>query len=151
MLVPEQTQLAIDNWIDNMMTTIAQLRDAYARPEQGVRLALVMATIHEPTDATFAIPAHFDEGFCKALQQLQALGEETKMTVWDNYRAFNVAIRGFASQQGALLIDTEPLFVGHGLNAPQDEQWIDKDCAHMTNAGHHQLRRVAWSLLTGEE
>jgi lysophospholipase L1-like esterase len=150
MIDPGQTQAAIQNWETNMGTVLDRLRAAYDDPATGRELVVTLATIHEPTDATLSIPPQYTDGFCEKLQQLSMLGDELKQTVWTNYQTFNAAIRTFAQARGAVLVDTEAYFVGHGLNAPAAEQWLDDDCAHFTDIGHHELRREVWRLLTGE-
>ena len=110
-------------------------------------LVVTLATIHEPTDATLSIPPSYTDDFCATLQQMMKLGDGIKQMVWANYQAFNVAIRSFAEAEGAVLIDTETYFVGHGLNAPAGARWIDDDCAHFNDVGHHELRREVWLSL----
>lgn len=150
MLESSQTQAAIQKWEANMGVVMDRLRAAYHEPAAGRELVVTLATIHEPTDTQLSIPPGYTKDFCATLQQLTKLGDGTKQAVWANYQMFNLAIESFADAQGAVLIDAEAYFVGHGLNAPAGEQWIDDDCAHFTDLGHHELRREVWRLLTGE-
>jgi lysophospholipase L1-like esterase len=147
MLLTTATQAAIDNWVTNMTTVMNRLRNAYEDTPNGRVLTVLMATIHEPTDGTGTIPSQYTDGFCGTLQQVPAAMVQTVMS---NYNLFNTAIRDFAAAQGAIVIDTQVLFTGHGLTVPPADQWIDTDCAHANNEGHHQVRREIWALLTGE-
>jgi lysophospholipase L1-like esterase len=45
--------------------------------------------------------------------------------------------------------DIHALFNGHGFNNANDS-WYFTDCIHPNQKGHHQLRKEAWRLLTGE-
>lgn len=147
MLLTSATQAAIDNWVGNMTTVMTRLRNAYDAPAAGRKLVVLIATIHEPTDGTGTIPSQYTDGFCSQLQQVPA---GLVQVVMDNYNLFNAAIRDFAAAQGAIIIDTQALFFGHGLTVPVQDQWMDTDCAHATNEGHHQVRREIWFLLTGQ-
>jgi lysophospholipase L1-like esterase len=147
MLLSSATQVAIDNWVSNMTTVMTRLRNAYDDSAAGRRLVVLMATIHEPTDGTGTIPSQYTDGFCSQLQQVPPA---LVQAVMDNYNLFNAAIRDFAAAQDAIIIDTQALFNGHGLTMPVQDQWLDTDCAHATNEGHHQVRREIWFLLTGQ-
>lgn len=147
MLLASETQKAIDAWRTNMTEVMATLRARYERTDQGHLLLVTIGTIHEPTDGQLGIPPGYDNGFCSMLQQLSGLGQGTKDDVWANYLAFNTAIRAFAGERGAWLLASDELFVGHGLNSPAGEQWIDDDCAHLTDSGHFHLREAAWQLI----
>jgi len=147
MLFPAATEAAINQWRSNLTEVLGRLRAAYDDPGAGRNLIVVIATIHDPTGGTGSIPPEFDDGFCGTIQQVPAgLGA----TAVANLGTFNDAIRQFAIDEGATLLDANALFLDHGMNAPGDARWIDTDCAHGTNEGHHQVRKEIWRLLTGD-
>jgi lysophospholipase L1-like esterase len=147
MLVPEKTDETIARWKEHMTSVVSAVREAYRAPDRGREVAIALATIHEPTDGMLSIPAAYDDGFCAMLSQLDALDDETKQTIYANYLAFNDAIRAHAEALAIdVVVDAQRLFTGHGLNT-ELERWIDDDCAHLTDAGHHALRSEVWSLL----
>ncbi len=145
-----KTQNVIDTWVANMTNSVQRLRTLYAHPEAGRDVVIVVATIHEPTDGMRMLPAQFSENFCGVIQTLLMLDEPTQQTVWNNLLHFNDSIRQFAGAQGLLVLDSQTLVVGHGLNSPDSDRWIASDCTHFTNLGHHELRREIWRLATGE-
>ncbi len=74
-------------------------------------------------------------------------GADTGDTAVANLRIFNEAIADAVDAEGALLLDDHGLFYGHGLNS--GDGWMSDDCAHPTQEGHHQIRRLAWEAWTG--
>jgi lysophospholipase L1-like esterase len=143
MLSASLTQTAINRWQQNMTTVLTRVRARYDQP------IVVLATIHDPTGGTGTIPANFNDGFCRTIRDPR-FTDGFRMRVLANLTAFNDAIRAFAQAQGALLLDAHALFLAHGMNAQGADRWLDDDCAHATNEGHHQLRRELWRLLTNE-
>ncbi len=140
------TQAAIQRWTSNLSMVLTRLRNQYHAPAQGRELVVLIATIHDPTDGTGAIPPQFDQGFCGVLQNplfTPALRQQGLM----NLGSFNAAIRAFAAQEGAIIFDSHDIMFGHGMNGA--DRLLDDDCIHGNNAGHHQVRREAWRVLTG--
>jgi lysophospholipase L1-like esterase len=66
------------------------------------------------------------------------------------FAAWNKIITdAIAAHPGDYLFDIHNLFNGHGFNNTGDD-WYFTDCIHPDEVGHHQLRREAWRLVTGE-
>lgn len=143
------TRLAISRWEQNLAVVVSRLRARYDDPANGRVLVLVLATIHDPTGGLGTIPPTFDRGFCATIQS-PLFTPALRARAIANLGAFNDAIRAFAAANGAIVLDSEALFRAHGMNAPAGDRWLDDDCTHGTDEGHHQVRRELWRLLTGE-
>ena len=141
------TQAAIDRWVLNMTEVMTRLRARYEVAATGRQLLVVLATIHDPTDGMGTIPPQFTNGFCGTLQN-PLLTPALRQRALMNLSSFNDAIRAFAARERALVLDSGTLFLGHGMNATTD-RWLDADCIHGTNLGHHEIRREIWRILTG--
>jgi lysophospholipase L1-like esterase len=65
------------------------------------------------------------------------------------FSAWNdIITQAIAGHAGDTLLDIHALFSGHGFNS--SDSWYFTDCIHPDQQGHHQLRKEAWRLLTGE-
>ena len=124
------------------------LRERYEAPAAGRAVVFLVTNVHDPTGGTGAIPAGFDDGFCGTLNDPRLALART--AVMANFARFNDAIAAVTTELGGWLVDNHAVFLEHGMNAPGAERWIDDDCVHPTNEGHHQLRREEWFGLTGE-
>jgi len=122
------------------------LRDRYERPALGHHVVFLVTNVHDPTGGTGSVPATFDDGFCGTIHNFPAF--VTRMAI-NNLTIFNDAIAEVTDELGGYLVDNHDVFLEHGMNAGAD-RWIDGDCVHPTNEGHHQLRRRYWQVLTGE-
>ena len=67
-----------------------------------------------------------------------------------NLQTMNDTIENAALIHGAYLCDNHALFYDHGMNAPGNDRWIDSDCTHPLDEGHHQIRREIWGVISGE-
>jgi len=67
-----------------------------------------------------------------------------------NLEFFNDKIAEVTAEIGGYMVDSHAMFFDHGMNASGSDRWLDTDCVHPTNEGHHQLRREEWATLTGE-
>ncbi|HEY8088002.1 MAG TPA: SGNH/GDSL hydrolase family protein [Polyangiaceae bacterium] len=68
------------------------------------------------------------------------------VTVFSDWNT--IITQGIAAHAGDYLFDIHTLFAGHGFNGSSD--WYYTDCIHPNKTGHHQLRKEAWRLVTGE-
>ena len=96
--------------------------------EEFPRATLVLTTVYDPTDGTGRLPGFESLG----LLPLEYLGQ------------FNDHVREAArTTPGAVLADVHRHFLGHGVNAPEREQWYWKRNLIEPNArGASEIRRV---------
>lgn len=138
-------QTVIDGYVEHMGGVLDALEKKYQGPGRNVAIAL--ATVHDPTDDQGSIPAEFTGGFCGTIAQIPPDLYDEALA---NMGRYNDAIRAFAAERKALVMDSYALVQGHGMNAPDGQRWLSDDCIHFNNEGHHQLRRGYWESLTGE-
>jgi hypothetical protein len=143
------TRGAIARWEVAMTAILAELRRRYEDPNAGRELAIVIATFFDTTDGTGEVPARFDTEFCRFLHGPQWT-ESRRMQAVANHERFNDAIRTFAQANDLLLLDEQALMAGHGMNAPEQGRWVVDTCDTLDDRGHHELRREAWRVITGE-
>lgn len=122
------------------------LRERYERPELGRAVVFLVTNVHDPTGGTGTVPESFDDGFCGTIQRFPAAVARLAIA---NLGVFNTYIADVTAELGGHLVDNHDVFLDHGMNAGP-ERWIDTDCVHPINMGHHQLRRRHWQVLTGE-
>ncbi len=148
MVTPALASAAADTLASNLTQMISEVRARYEDPAAGHEVIVVLFTIHDPTGGTCSIPAQFDEGFCETLQNpyFQAAG----FLVMDNLGLMNQAVSDTAAASGALVADLHQVFFDHGMNAAGSDRWLDDDCAHPNDTGHHQVRREVWGVITGQ-
>jgi lysophospholipase L1-like esterase len=149
MLSASATMAAIEAWEANLAIVLDRLEARYSNPSAGQELVVLIATIHDPTDGMGTIPPQYEDGFCGLLQN-PIFTPGLRQNALQNLASFNDAIRAFATARGAIVVDTNQLFIGHGMNAAGADKWLADDCAHGNNTGHHEVRREIWRLLTGD-
>lgn len=139
MISAEAAREAGEKYADNLSDMVSLLRNEYT----DVRIYVL--NVQDPTDGEGTIPSGYDEGMCELLEKYGDVYGETAVA---NLGIFNDAIADAALAEGVELLDYHGWFAGHGLNSR--DGWMSDDCAHPTSEGHHQLRRLAWSVWTGE-
>jgi len=146
MVTPFMAQAAADELEQNLGSMLSEIRARYE--VGGKRVHVVLLNIHDPSGGTCTIPAQFDEGFCETLQSpyFQAAGG----LVLTNLDTMNAAIAAAAAAHDGHVADLHAVYLDHGMNESGNDRWIDDDCAHPTNTGHHEARREIWGVLTGE-
>lgn len=148
MVLASATDAAAARLQANYREIVRLLRERYEDPTAGKAVVFLVTDVHDPTGGTGAIPAGFDEGFCGTLNDPRlALARGVAIA---NLGRFNDAIAAVTAELAGFLVDNHGVFLDHGMNAPGADRWIDDDCVHPTNEGHHQLRREEWFTLTGE-
>jgi lysophospholipase L1-like esterase len=129
-----------DAYADNLSAIVTILRDTYADPR------IYVLNISDPTDGTGTIPPGGEyEGICVALE---TYGGTLGPTAVSNLDRFNGRIASAAASEGVELLDVHGWFDGHGLNS--SDGWMSNDCAHPTDLGHNEIRRLAWQAWTGK-
>ena len=122
------------------------------------KVTIAQLTIYDSTDGKGTIPKISGlTGFCKTIQG--TLGVLFGSVVVANLGTFNQILLKEAKAGGVVVVDNHKAFLGHGFNyqdktgkyyRPSDPTlWFHKDCTHGNNRGHHELRRLIWSALTG--
>ncbi len=139
MISEDATREMGERYADNLSDMVDVLRDRYDD------VTIYVMNVQDPTDGEGTIPPGYDEGMCELLQTYGAIFGDTAVA---NLGIFNEAIADAVDAEGALLLDYHGLFYGHGLNS--GDGWMSDDCAHPTQEGHHQIRRLAWEAWTGE-
>jgi lysophospholipase L1-like esterase len=145
MVSAPQTEAKAQQLRQNLAKTLTLLRDRYE--VGGKKLLAVVDGIHDPTDGKGTAPKGFTKGFCKVLAS--PLVVPFASTIAANFAKMNAALQAEAAAQGALYVDLQAAFLGHGMNSGP-ERWIDDDCVHPTNPGHDLIRRKVWEQLTGK-
>ena len=115
--------------------------DALLAPNRfgaGVEVHVYEADIYDSSDGQGDFNAHN----C-AFSFPVALPTDTYFASWNGEIADHVGANGQA------LADIHTLFYGHGFNNPPS--WYASDCTHPNTTGHDQLRRIFYSLITGEQ
>ncbi len=143
-----RTEAAADELEGNYIEMVNLLRDRYEKPEQGHHVVFLMTNIHDPTAGTGQIPPGFDQGFCEMINNPMFI--PLRETVIGNLEFFNQRMAEITGNLGGYLVDNHAVFFDHGMNAEGADRWLDDDCVHPINEGHHQLRREEWFVFTGE-
>lgn len=146
---PAATATVATRAAGNVAEVVRLLRGRYHDPARGRFLIVLWTNVHDPTDGTGRVPASFTRGFCAMLQN-PLFTDALRRVALDNLARFNAALEGAIAAQGAFLVDGHRMFMGHGMNAAGASRWLDTDCVHPVNEGHHQLRREAFRVFTGE-
>ncbi len=146
MVTPFMAEAAAAELEQNLDLMLSEISARYA--VGGKQVHAVLLNIHDPTGGTGSIPEQFDQGFCETLQSpyFQAAGG----LVLNNLDTMNGAIASSAAAHGGQVADLHAAFLDHGMNESGSLRWIDDDCAHPTDAGHHETRREIWGVLTGQ-
>lgn len=102
--------------------------------EELPRATLVLTTVYDPTDGTGRLPGM--EGYGSL--PLEYLDQ------------FNEHVRGTAgSMTGTVLAEVHRHFLGHGVTAPEPDQWYWRRSMIEPNAlGASEIRRVWWEALS---
>jgi len=146
MVTPFMAEAAADELEQNLGSMLSEIRARYE--VGGKQVHVVLLNIHDPSGGTCTIPAQFDEGFCETLQSpyFQAAGG----LVLSNLDTMNAAIASAATAHNGHVADLHAVYLDHGMNESGNDRWIDDDCAHPTDTGHHEARREIWGVLTGQ-
>jgi lysophospholipase L1-like esterase len=131
----------------NITEVLRNLRGRYHDPARGRVLVVLWNNVHDSTDDTGRVPPMFRDGFCRTIQNPLFL-DFLRRTALDNLARFNARLTEAVRANGGFVVDSYRVFQGHGMNSP--DRWIDNDCVHLTNTGHHELRREVWRTFTGE-
>jgi lysophospholipase L1-like esterase len=99
---------------------------------------LIVSTIYDPSDRTARVRGVFEEAGAMPLRALDALNQE---------------IRTIAEgTPGVLLAEVYGHFLGHGMTAPEEDQWYWRRSPLEPNArGASEIRRVWMEALTAAE
>ena len=149
MIRPTQAGARADDLYDNLDEIMDMLEERYQDTSRGRELVILVDTIQDPTDGTGRVPITYQDGFCEMLQNPLII-DALRSVILDNLAVFNEHIAAAAEEHGAILVDTHGVLLGHGLNAEPADQWIDSDCSHLNNRGHHEVRREMWYQLSGQ-
>jgi lysophospholipase L1-like esterase len=148
MILRTATEAVAANLQNNYREIVSILRSHYDNPSAGHTVVFLITNVHDPTGGTGAIPPGYDDGFCSLLNDPRII--PVRATAIANLEFFNSKIAEVTTELGGYLVDNHGVFFDHGMNAVGDERWIDDDCVHPLNEGHHQLRREEWFVLTSE-
>lgn len=142
------TTTAANTIVANYNEIFRLLRMRYQDTARGRELVVLASNVYDPTDGTGRIPATFTSGFCRALQN-PLLTDPIRMMAVMNQAYFNSRMAMSITSNGGHLVDHARIFIGHGMNGGA-ARWLDTDCAHPIDIGHHEMRREWFFVLTGE-
>jgi hypothetical protein len=106
------------------------------------KLVILETNIYDPSDGMGNFMSA-GGGACPPFNVDPTLDVQT-FAAWNQIVADAVSAHSSADS----LLDLHALFSGHGFNG--GDNWFFTDCIHPNTKGHHQLRKEAWRLLTGE-
>jgi len=149
MISATKTAQAASKLKENYREIARLLREQYEDAGAGKVVVFQMTNITDPTAGTGRIPPGFNDGFCETINN-PIITDSLRQMMLGNLDTMNQAIAEITAEVGGYLVDSHAMLMDHGMNAPGDERWLDGDCVHPTNEGHHQLRREEWDVLTGE-
>ena len=72
-----------------------------------------------------------------------------RMQALTNLATLNAGTADEVAALGGWLVPIYEEFLGHGMNGG-GERWLDGDCAHPMDVGHHAIRLAMWEVLTGD-
>ena len=140
---PEAAGERVDLLLDNLDITIDTLRDPGRFPDGTL---VYLANVYEPTDGVGSVEGCF--GGLELSEMLEVLAEA------------NLQIRALAQERGVAMIDLRQHFLGHGFYAEDETspaydaddptRWLEDDCIHPNDRGHHELRRLFFGAMQGE-
>jgi hypothetical protein len=156
MIDPIQTAAVAKKATENLKKIVDHFSNPLAFPGGFV---LVLLNIHDPTDGHGSIaPRPNLSGFCDTILKLGLLAGPV---VVKNLGVMNGAYAALAGANPIRPVDNHAAFLGHGFHFddpaspsyhPGDPTlWFANDCAHGNDRGHHELRRLIWKALTGEQ
>jgi lysophospholipase L1-like esterase len=101
--------------------------------EELPRATVILTTVYDPTDGTGRLPGL--EGYGRLpLEQLERFNDTVRRTA--------------AALPRALLADAHRRFLGHGVQAPEDERWYwSRNLIEPGARGASELRRLWWETL----
>ncbi len=127
--------------VGNLEATLDHFEDPTRYPDGAL---VYFANVYDPTDGR----GQADSCFLGA--DLSAL--------WPLFDDANAAMRDVAERRGAALIDMRGHFLGHGHNyddetlphydASDPSLWLDLDCIHPNDRGHHEIRTIFYEAIT---
>jgi lysophospholipase L1-like esterase len=147
MTVPAATRVVAAQIQANYREIFRRIRERYEDHDLGRDVVFLVTNVHDPTGGTGSVPREFNDDFCETIHRFPAALRGLAVS---NLGIINEAIASVVSELGGHLVDNHGLFLDHGMNAG-GARCIDDDCVHPTTEGHHQLRRLEWTVLTGEE
>jgi lysophospholipase L1-like esterase len=133
----------VNDTIDNMRDIIDWFQDPSRFPD-GV---FIYATnVYEPSDGTGqADECFFGYDFESRMPELERYNEE---------------FGAMGEELGFAAIDLRGQFLGHGWNFDEDgidaydtedpSRWMEDDCIHPNDRGHHEVRRLFHAAITGQ-
>jgi lysophospholipase L1-like esterase len=147
MILRSATEIAAASLQSNYREIFSIIRARYEDTAAGHEVVFLVTNIHDPTGGTGAVPPGLSDGFCGLLSDPRVI--PVRGAAIANLEFFNSKISEVTAELGGYLVDNHAVFFDHGMNAGSD-CWIDTDCVHPLNIGHHELRREEWFVLTGE-
>jgi len=132
----------------NVAEMMRLIRERYEDSAAGQRVVFLVDDLYDPTDGTGRIPAEFDDGFCGTMHH-PLLVDSIRAMALDNLAAYNAGLAEEVTAEGGHVVALSDAFLGHGMNA-SGERWLDDDCTHPTDEGHHGIRAAMWEVLTGD-
>jgi lysophospholipase L1-like esterase len=149
MLFRAQTEAAASKLQDNYREIAKLIKNKYENIPAGKRVVFLVTNVTDPTGGTGNVPAQYNDGFCKTIHN-PLFTPQLRADAIANLEFFNDKIAEVTAEIGGYMVDSHAMFFDHGMNASGSDRWLDTDCVHPTNEGHHQLRREEWATLTGE-
>lgn len=105
----------IDAWAED-------LRQALSPAPVG----LILANLYEPSDGAGQIPGCFG-----------GIDYTDKLDAWADW---NTALEAWGAEHDVPIVDLATPFSGHGRLADPSTTWLDPDCLHPNDRGHHEIR-----------
>ena len=130
---PPAAQKDAQRMADNIDAFLQSISDKY--PGQ---VYVLEADIYDPSGD------NGDFSGCPGLIKIDAKLDHSTFTTWNGL--LKAAIDKPPPTLMAPLHDT---FLGHDVHAADD--WFYTDCIHPTPKGQHQIRRMLWKMLTGQD
>jgi len=149
MLFRAQTETAAATLQDNYREIAKLIRQKYENIPAGKKVVFLVTNVTDPTGGTGNVPSQYNDGFCKTIHN-PLFTPQLRTQAIGNLAFFNDKIAEVTAEIGGHLVDSHGVYLNHGMNASGSDRWLDIDCVHPTDEGHHQLRREEWFVLTGE-
>ncbi|MBI5528038.1 MAG: hypothetical protein HY897_17030 [Deltaproteobacteria bacterium] len=149
MLFRAQTEAAAAKLQENYREIAKLIKNKYENIPAGKRVVFLVTNVTDPTGGTGNVPSQYNDGFCETIHN-PLFTPQLRANAIANLEFFNEKIAEVTAEFGGYLVDSHAMFYDHGMNESGTDRWLDTDCVHPTNEGHHQLRREEWATLTGE-
>ncbi len=130
---PPAAEADAKNAANNVDAFLQSIEDKY--PGQ---VYVLQGDIYDPSGGT----GNFDG--CQNIASVDKRLDQSTFGRWNEL--LHAAI---AKHPSAVLAPLHDTFMGHELHA--SESWFYTDCIHPTTGGQHQIRRMMWKLLTGQD